>query len=78
MREKGKCRVYQPFVCLLACLRLYDSPASPGAPLRERQERLVITALTVCEEYTGSSSSNREKISLKTIFKLIIVKANLP
>lgn len=52
-------------------------PTSPGAPLRERQEWFIITALTISEEYTESLSSNRKKISLKILFILKIVKANM-
>lgn len=59
------------FVCLLAF------PTSLGAPLRERQERFIIIVLTVCEQYTENLSSNRKKIALKTVFKLITIKANI-
>ena len=64
------------FVCLLAYYFMMIS-ASPSASLRKRQERFIVIVLTICKENTENLSSNREKISPKILFILIIVKANI-
>lgn len=67
---------FYSFVCLLAYYFTTIS-ASPGVPPRKSQERFRIIALNVCEVSTENLSSNREKISNKTLFILRTVKANI-
>lgn len=55
---------------LFVCLLLYGSPCKSGCPSKRKTGK-------VCNNSASSLSSNREKTSFKTIFKLIIVKANI-
>lgn len=71
MELERRIKGYSPFVCLLGCLLLYDSPYKSGCPSRRKTGK-------VCNSSTSSLSSNGQKIPFKTILKLIIVKANIP